>query len=155
MTESANPKTIWKKPATVEELNAMGERTIHRALGIRFTEIGPDFLEAAMPVDERTHQPFGLLHGGASVVLAESLGSVASNLVVGDRAKICVGIEVNANHLKSVRSGEVRGRARAIHLGRSLHVWEIRLTDPAGELTCVSRLTVMVREKAPAAGAPS
>jgi 1,4-dihydroxy-2-naphthoyl-CoA hydrolase len=117
------------------------------ALGIRFTGAGEDYLEAAMPVDARTRQPAGILHGGASCVLAETLGSVASNLVVGDGEAECLGIEINANHLNAVRDGTVTGRVTPTRLGRSLHVWDIRITDERGRLTCVSRLTVMVRPK--------
>ena len=119
---------------------------MHDAIGLEFTEVGDDYLVATLPVDSRTKQPYGILHGGASAVLAESLGSVASNLVIEDGWE-ALGIELNANHLKAVRAGAVTGRVTAIHLGQSLHVWEIRITDSAGGLTCVSRLTVLVRER--------
>ncbi|MGO1540667.1 MAG: hotdog fold thioesterase [Luteimonas sp.] len=112
-------------------------------LGIVFTEIGPDFLRATMPVDARTHQPYGLLHGGASALLAETLGSTAGMLCV-DEGRGCVGIEVNANHLRAVRSGIVTGTARPLHVGRSTQVWEIRIEDAGGRLVCVSRLTLAV-----------
>ncbi|MFZ7095049.1 hotdog fold thioesterase [Luteimonas dalianensis] len=112
-------------------------------LGIVFTEIGHDFLRATMPVDARTHQPYGLLHGGASVLLAETLGSTAGMLCV-DEGRACVGIEINANHLRGVRSGTVTGTARPLHVGRSTQVWEIRIEDAAGHLVCVSRLTLAV-----------
>jgi 1,4-dihydroxy-2-naphthoyl-CoA hydrolase len=141
--------TIWKIRPTVEQLNALNGATIHEALGIRFRAVGDDYLEATMPVDARTKQPFGFLHGGASVVLAESLGSVASGLVSGSRN--CVGIEVNANHLRPAEEGFVTGRVTAIRLGKTLHVWEIRILAQDGSLVCVSRLTVMVRkERVPA-----
>jgi len=143
---------IWKEPVTLEALNAYGG-TDHMlpTLGIRFTEVGDDYLVATMPVDARTKQPAGILHGGASCVLAESLGSVASSLVAG-RDKDALGIEINANHLASVPSGVVTGRVTPTRLGQSLHVWDIRLTDERGRLTCVSRLTVMIRERR--AGSP-
>jgi 1,4-dihydroxy-2-naphthoyl-CoA hydrolase len=112
-------------------------------LGIVFTEVGPDYLRATMPVDARTRQPYGLLHGGASVLLAETLGSSAGMHCV-DEGSIVVGIEINANHLRGVREGTVTGTARPLHLGRSTQVWEIRIEDDAGHLVCVSRLTLAV-----------
>lgn len=123
-----------------------------RHLDIVFSELGADFLRATMPVDERTHQPFGLLHGGASVALAETLGSVGANLCVDSSKFICVGQEINANHVRSARSGRVTGTARPVHLGGRTHVWGIEIVDAAGELLCISRLTVAVlrtREPAP------
>ena len=116
-------------------------------LGIVFTELGEDFVRATMPVDARTHQPYGLLHGGASVLLAETLGSSAGNLCVADDA-MCVGIEINANHLAGVRDGIVTGTARPLHLGRSTQVWEIRIEDARGRLACISRLTLAVVSRA-------
>jgi len=139
--------SIWKKPVEVEELNRLCVPTIHAALGIRFTSFGPNWLSAEMPVDERTKQPFGVLHGGASVVLAESLGSMASYLVLEESDRGALGIEVNANHVKAARSGLVTGTARPVHLGRSLHVWSIEVRDAGGDLLCTSRLTVLVREQ--------
>ncbi len=117
-------------------------------LGIVFTEIGPDFVRATMPVDARTRQPYGLLHGGASVLLAETLGSSAGNLCVepGER---CVGIEINANHLAAVREGQVTGTARPLHVGRRTQVWEIRIEDDLGRLVCISRLTLAVIARSP------
>ncbi len=112
-------------------------------LGIVFTEIGPDFVRATMPVDARTRQPYGLLHGGASVLLAETLGSTAGNLCV-EPGELCVGIEINANHLNAVRDGQVTGTARPLHVGRRTQVWEIRIEDDLGRLVCVSRLTLAV-----------
>lgn len=138
--------SIWKKQVTLDTLNSPEPRTIHHSLGIQFTTIGPDFLEATMPVDERTHQPAGILHGGASVVLAESLGSVASLLASGSERK-CVGIEINASHLRAVRKGTVKGRATPIRLGQSLHVWDIRIFEneqPNAAQICQCRLTVMI-----------
>lgn len=119
--------------------------TITKHLGIEFTEAGEGYLMARMPVDGRTHQPFGILHGGASVVLAESLGSVASWMLLDDPTKQrAVGLEVNANHLRAVRSGWVYGRCTPIHTGRTTHVWDIRITDEQGKLVCISRLTVAI-----------
>ncbi len=119
--------------------------TITKHLGIEFTEAGEGYLMARMPVDGRTHQPFGLLHGGASVVLAESLGSVASWMLLDDPTQQrAVGLEVNANHLRAVRSGWVYGRCTPIHTGRTTHVWDIRITDEQGKLVCISRLTVAI-----------
>src|SRR5699024_2411368 len=108
-----------------------------------FTEIGPDYVRATMPVDARTHQPYGLLHGGASVLLAETVGSTAGMLCVGEDEG-CVGVEINANHLRGVRSGTVTGTARPLHVGRRTQVWEIRIEDEAGRLACISRLTLAV-----------
>nr|WP_243700029.1 hotdog fold thioesterase [Lysobacter sp. N42] len=115
-------------------------------LGIVFTEIGADFLRATMPVDARTKQPYGLLHGGASVLLAETLGSTAGNLCVPED-RICVGIEINANHLRAVRDGVVTGTARPLHVGRATQVWEIRIEDARGRLACVSRITLAVVDR--------
>ncbi len=116
-------------------------------LGIKFTEIGENLLKATMPVDHRTHQPYGVLHGGASAALAETLGSVGSALVIDTEKYICVGLEINANHIRSVKDGEVTGVATPIHLGRSTHVWEIRITDKNEKLVCISRLTVAILDK--------
>ncbi len=142
---------IWKESPTVELLNSRNPGTIHVSLGIEFTDIGDDYIEASMPVDERTKNPPGILHGGASVVLAESLGSIASHLVAGiSPGKICVGIDISASHLTSIRGGKVIGRATPIRLGKTLHVWDIQIRDgQSKELRpiCRSRLTVMVRER--------
>lgn len=131
-------------PFTLDQLNAMGRKSAVEHLGIEFTEIGPDYLIARMPVDERTHQPAGLLHGGASVLLAETLGSVAGNLCVDTEQQMCVGLEINANHLRSVRSGWVYGKVTPIHVGRSTQVWDIRIYNEADQAVCVSRLTLAV-----------
>jgi 1,4-dihydroxy-2-naphthoyl-CoA hydrolase len=146
--------SIWFRPITLEDarrtFGAGGDLAHH--LGIELTAIGTDFLSGSMPVDERTRQPFGLLHGGASVALAETLGSMAANFCV-DTAKVyCVGQEINANHVRSARSGHVTGTARPIHLGSRSQVWDIRIEDEGGRLTCVSRLTMSVIE-APGHGA--
>jgi len=137
---------MFRSDTTLEQLNAMSADTAIAALGIVFTEIGPDFLRATMPVDGRTHQPFGLLHGGASALLAETLGSSAGGLSAPEGHGV-VGIEINANHLRGVRAGSVTGTARPLHVGRSTQVWEIRIEDAAGKLVCISRLTLAVVPK--------
>jgi uncharacterized protein (TIGR00369 family) len=146
MTESpapANARTLFRSGVTLADLNAMSKNTAMEPLGIRFTELGPDYLRGTMPVDSRTHQPYGLLHGGASVLLAETLGSSAGGLCVPE-GKGVVGIEINANHLRGVREGVVTGTARPLHVGGSTQVWEIRIEDEAGRLVCISRLTLAV-----------
>ena len=135
--------TPFRRTATVADLNALSAGTAMEPLGIAFTEIGPDFLRATMPVDARTRQPYGLLHGGASVMLAETLGSTAGGLCVEDDQGV-VGIEINANHLRGVREGVVTGTARPLHVGRNTQVWEIRIEDARGRLACISRLTLAV-----------
>ncbi len=137
---------IWKYAMTPEQLNAMSRNTIGEHLGIEITEIGDDYVRGRLPVDRRTHQPYGLLHGGASVVLAESLGSIGAGLVVGGSGAV-VGIEINANHLRSVREGWVTGTARPLHTGRTTQVWEIRIDNDEGALVCISRLTLAVVPK--------
>lgn len=134
----------FKKQVSLELLNTQAAGTLSQALGIRISEVGADFVRGTMPVDSRTRQPFGLLHGGASVALAETLGSIAGWMCLADEAAYCVGVEVNANHLKAVRSGEVIGTTRALHIGRSTQVWETRIEDSDGALICVSRLTLAV-----------
>jgi 1,4-dihydroxy-2-naphthoyl-CoA hydrolase len=134
---------VFRHATSLEQLNAHSPDTAMAALGIVFTEIGADFLRATMPVDGRTRQPYGLLHGGASVLLAETLGSSAGNLCV-QPGEMCVGVEINANHLVAVRDGLVTGTARPLHIGRRTQVWEIRIEDPAGRLVCISRLTLAV-----------
>jgi uncharacterized protein (TIGR00369 family) len=132
-----------RRQATVAEHNAQYEGTAMRPLGIEFTEVGADYVRATMPVDARTRQPYGLLHGGASVLLAETLGSTAGGLCVEEGQGV-VGIEINANHLAGVREGSVTGTARPLHVGRSTQVWEIRIEDDHGRLACISRLTLAV-----------
>ena len=134
---------MFRPEVTVDLLNAMARGTAMEPLGIVFTEIGPDYLRGTMPVDARTHQPHGLLHGGASVLLAETLGSTAGGMCVPEGRRV-VGIEINANHLRSARTGTVTGTARPLHLGRTSQVWEIRIEDAAGKPVCVSRLTLAV-----------
>lgn len=141
--------SIWHNPAV--DL-AMLRRVFPGAhmdshLGIEYTELGADFVRARMPVDARTRQPFGLLHGGASVVLAESLGSVGANLTLDPASKYAVGIAINANHLRSIREGWVIGTARPVHRGSSTQVWEVRITDESDRPVCVSRITLAVLER--------
>ena len=136
--------SIWFRPYTLDEIQSYSRGSMVEHLDLRFTEIGADFLRGTLPVDGRTTQPFGLLHGGASVVLAETLGSVAASHCVDLDRFHCVGLEINANHLRAARSGRVTGTARPVHLGRRSQVWEIRIEDEAGKLTCISRLTVSV-----------
>ncbi len=116
-------------------------------LGIEFTAIGEDWLEAKMPVDPRTHQPLGLLHGGASVALAETMGSVAATFCVDLKTQYCVGLDINANHIKSVKSGFVYGKTKPLHIGKKTHVWEIRITNDEKELVCISRITMAVIDR--------
>jgi 1,4-dihydroxy-2-naphthoyl-CoA hydrolase len=138
---------LWKQTPTIEQLNALRANTMIETLDIRLTEIGADFLRGTMPVDARTHQPYGLLHGGASVALAETLGSMAAMLCTNPAVEATVGLDINANHLRAVTSGLVTGTARPFHVGRSTQVWEIRIEDAAGKLVCISRLTMAVVPK--------
>ena len=135
---------LWRKHPTLEEMQVACDNTLVQCLGIEFTEIGEDFVEARMPVDERTMQPMGLLHGGASAALAETLGGAGAYLAVPE-GTICLGLEINANHLRPVPRGWVIGRATPIHIGRSTQVWNIAIRDEQGNLICISRLTVAVR----------
>jgi len=146
--------SIWFRPITLQDAQrtfGAGDDLAHH-LGIVLTDIGPDYLRGTLPVDERTRQPFGLLHGGASVALAETLGSVAANFCVDTTRFYCVGQEINANHVRSARSGQVTGTARPLHLGSRSHVWDVRIEDGGGRLICISRLTMSVIE-APGRGA--
>ncbi|MDY0905305.1 hotdog fold thioesterase [Pedobacter sp. CFBP9032] len=138
---------MWFKTFTVEELNSRPKNHIGALLGIEFTEIGADFIKGTMPVDERTHQPAGILHGGASVVLAETLGSIASYMCIDPEKYVAVGLEVNANHLRPVKSGLVTGICTIIHRGAKTHIWDIKLYDDRGKMSCISRLTVAVINK--------
>jgi 1,4-dihydroxy-2-naphthoyl-CoA hydrolase len=139
--------SIWRVVPTPDELTARGGNSMPGFLGIRFTEVGADFLRASMPVNERTHQPFGLLHGGASVALAETLGSVASMLCIDTAEYMCVGQEINANHLRGISSGTVTATAKPFHLGGRSHVWHIEIRDESERLVCVSRLTMAIVER--------
>jgi 1,4-dihydroxy-2-naphthoyl-CoA hydrolase len=138
---------IWAQEFSVEDLNGRPKGHIGEILEIEFTEILPDSISARMPVNEKTRQPYGILHGGASVVLAETLGSVASNLVINSDKYIGVGLEVNANHLRPVKSGYVTGICSPIHIGGKTHVWDIKLYDDRGKMSCISRLTVAIIPK--------
>lgn len=136
---------MFNKNITLEHIQQWDKNTIANHLGIEYLEIGEDYLTARMPVDHRTHQPFGLLHGGASVVLAETLGSLSSFLLLPDITKQqAVGLDINANHVRGVKSGWVYGKSTPIHIGRTTHVWEIKITNEEGKLVCISRLTMAI-----------
>ncbi|WP_460731298.1 hotdog fold thioesterase [Lysobacter tyrosinilyticus] len=145
MNESAPPpvRALFRRDVSLADLNALSKDTAMIPLGIEFTELGPDYLRGTMPVNANTKQPYGLLHGGASVLLAETLGSTAGGLCAPE-GKGVVGIEINANHLRGARDGIVTGTARPLHVGASTQVWEIRIEDQAGRLVCISRLTLAV-----------
>jgi 1,4-dihydroxy-2-naphthoyl-CoA hydrolase len=141
--------SIWRQPATVDSMNALSEGTVNALLGIRVTEVGPDFVRAEMPVDERHVQPFGILHGGVSVVLAETIGSLASGRAC-EPGFGAVGLEINANHLRPVPKGDrVSALCTPVRIGRTVHVWNIELRRSDGELSCVSRLTTSIIPRAP------
>ncbi|MFN4145994.1 MAG: hotdog fold thioesterase [Runella sp.] len=137
---------MFNKNISIEQLQKFDQNTLVKHLGIEYLEIGDDFITARMPVDERTRQPFGILHGGASVVLAETLGSIASFLALNDLSKRAVGLEINANHVRSVKDGWVYGKVTPLHVGRTTHLWQIEITNEAGKLVCISRLTIAVIE---------
>jgi 1,4-dihydroxy-2-naphthoyl-CoA hydrolase len=136
--------TIWFKEMTLEELNRPGKNTMVEFLGIQFTEIGDDFLTATMPVTERTKQPLGILHGGANLALAETVASMAANAVVDLSQFYCVGLEINANHLRTIKEGIVTAVTSPIHLGRTTQIWQINIFNELGKQTCVSRMTAAV-----------
>lgn len=139
---------IWfDKNISLESLITLGHETMSEYLGIEWVEIGHDHFKAKMPVDHRTKQPHGFLHGGASCVLAETIGSVASYLIVDPSEFYCMGIEINANHIRSAREGFVYGVCTPLHIGSSTHVWDIRITNEEGKLICISRLTVAVMKR--------
>lgn len=142
---------VFRAPVSIDALNVLSRGTLIEHLGIVFTGAGEDWVQATMPVDPRTRQPYGLLHGGASVVLAETLGSSAGNLCLDTREQMAVGLEINANHLRAVCEGTVTGTARAVHVGRTTQVWDIRIEDARGRAVCVSRLTLAVVPVSPAA----
>ncbi len=137
----------FSKVVSLQTLNKMSAKTLTELLGIEFTEIGTDWITAKMPVDQRTHQPYGLLHGGASVALAETLGSIAAHCCLDSTKQYCVGLDINANHLKAVRDGFVYGTARPIHVGKSTQVWEIKIVNEKKELICISRITMAILSK--------
>ncbi|HZX72361.1 MAG TPA: hotdog fold thioesterase [Rhodanobacter sp.] len=136
--------SIWNQPTDLTRINAWSANTMMETLGIRITAVGDDWLQGTMPVDHRTHQPYGLLHGGASVVLAETLGSTAAMLTLDPEKDLAVGLDINANHIRGVRSGTVTGTAKVMHLGRTTQVWEIRIENADGALVCISRITMAV-----------
>ena len=136
--------SIWKSPASLEFLNEQSKNCLPGHIGIEVTEIGDDFVKARMKVDQRTMQPYGILHGGASVVLAESLGSVAGTMCVNVAEEAVVGLEINANHIRAVKNGFVEGTARPLHIGRTTQVWEVKIANEEGKLVCVSRITLVV-----------
>jgi 1,4-dihydroxy-2-naphthoyl-CoA hydrolase len=138
---------IWFKEYTTEGLNSRPTNHLGAVLGIEFIEIGLDYIKAKMPVDERTHQPAGILHGGASVVLAETLGSMASLMCIDGEKKLAVGLEINANHLRPVASGFVTGICTPIHIGAKTHIWDIKMYNDRGKMNCISRLTVAIIPK--------
>lgn len=139
---------IWfDSDITPTKLQELAKGTMGEQLGIEFMELGENFLKARMPVDHRTRQPYGILHGGASATLAETLGSVASAYVIDMNTHYCVGLEINANHIRSVKEGFVYGTAIPLHLGRTTHVWDIRIVDEREKLVCISRLTVAILQK--------
>ena len=148
--------SIWKVPGPIDlaVLNLSSRNTLVAHLGIEISAVGDDWVQASMPVDHRTHQPMGLLHGGASVALAETVGSVAANLAVAAPRR-CVGLEINANHIRSVQRGVVTAVARPIQIGRRIQVWDIRIADAQDRTVCVARLTMAVVCPQPAAGPPS
>lgn len=136
--------SIWKQSTDLDRINAWNHNTLVEHLGMRVTEIGADFVRGTMSVDARTRQPFGLLHGGASVALAESLGSLAGNLCLDLATEMAIGLDINANHVRAATAGVVTGTARSLHLGRTTQVWEIRIEDERARLVCISRLTLAV-----------
>lgn len=138
---------IWKKIPTVESLTLRGKNTLSDHLGIEFLTIGDNSIRAKMPVDDRTKQPMGLLHGGASVVLAETLGSIAALHCVDIETQTIVGLEINANHIKSAKSGWVYGEVKPIHIGRTTHIWQIEIKNEEDKLMCISRITIAVLQK--------
>jgi 1,4-dihydroxy-2-naphthoyl-CoA hydrolase len=138
---------IFKAEVTLEMLNKMSVNTMLQHIGIQFTKVGNGTIEARMPVDHRTHQPFGILHGGASVALAETLGSIAAMCCLDASTQYCVGLDINANHIKSVREGFVVGVVKPIHVGKKTHVWEIKISTEKEELVCISRITMAILDK--------
>lgn len=135
--------SIWKKPFSLEGMNKMSTNSLVEHLKIEFTEIGDDYIKASMPVDKTTHQPMGLLHGGASVALAETVGSTGA-MLASDEGFAGVGLEINANHMRGVRSGHVHATARPLHIGRTTHVWSIEIVNDEGKMVCASRLTMAI-----------
>lgn len=138
---------MFNKDFTLEGLNEFSKKSMVGHIGIEITEIGDDFIKAKMPVDHRTIQPMGLLHGGASVVLAETLGSIGSTMLTDINKQSCVGLEINANHIKSAKKGFVYGTAKPIHIGKRTHVWEIKVSNDNNDLVCISRITIAIIDR--------
>lgn len=138
---------IWTQPPNLEQMMEASRNTAVHHMGIEYLEVGDDYVKGRMPVDERTVQPFGILHGGASVLLAETLGSMAANCCLKDPNTVAVGLDINANHIRPVTGGWVYGTARALHIGGATQVWEIRLENEQGKTTCISRLTMAVTKR--------
>ena len=138
---------MFKRHLDLNRIQSFSKNSMVEHLGIEFTEMGEDYISAKMPVDHRTMQPYRLLHGGASVVLAETLGSIAADASLDDPQKTCVGLEINANHIRGVREGFVYGTARPLHIGRSTQVWEIKIVDEWQRLVCISRITMAIVDK--------
>lgn len=136
--------SIWKGPMDLEQLNAINHKTMADHLGIVFTQYGDDFITAKMPIDQRTLQPFGIMHGGASCALAESVGSLAANCCIDRENQVCVGLDINTSHIRQAKSGFVIGTARPIHIGRTTHIWEIRITNEQNQLVSLTRLTMII-----------
>lgn len=141
--------SIWHREGiTTADIEHRSPGTMSAHMGVTFVAIGPDYLQAQMPVDARSRQYMGILHGGASAFLAENVASVAANMVVDPRTQVCVGLELNANHLRPIRQGPVTATARPLHLGKTTQVWDVRIEDPSGALCCVARMTMAVRNRA-------
>lgn len=138
---------MLRSDITLEYLNKINSGTLSELMGIEITEITPDFLAGRMPVDTRTHQPFGILHGGASVAFAETLGSLAAFTCIDASRFYCVGLDINANHVRSVSKGYVYGKAVPLHIGKTTHVWEVKINNEEGKLVCISRITMAILEK--------
>ena len=138
---------LWFKNYTLSDLNNLSKNTMLEHLDIQMVEIGDDYLKATMPVDHRTVQPIGLLHGGASVTLAESLGSIAATMTLNPQKQYCVGLEINANHIRSVRQGRVTGITKPVHIGKTTQVWEIKIYNDNDKLVCISRITLAILNK--------
>ena len=136
--------SIWFTTPTLEQLKKIQENTLDQHIGIEITELGPDYIRGTLPADKRTFQPTGRIHGGANVALAESLGSIGSNLIVDNSQHVCFGLDINANHIRGVARGKVTGTAKPIHIGKTTHVWEIKICDEQERLTCIARLTTAV-----------
>ncbi|WP_343852992.1 hotdog fold thioesterase [Algoriphagus jejuensis] len=138
---------VFLSSPSLDQLNAISKNTMVDHLGIEFTAAGEDYLEATMPVDHRTKQPMGLLHGGANVTLAETMGSLAASLTIDTSKQACVGLEINANHVRAVKGGSVKGIVKPVHIGKSTQIWEIKIYNESEQLCCISRITMAILEK--------